>query len=227
MPNSEIESPTVLTRRFGCFPFNRFRYDQASGEWQRVLSNGNRRGPLLDPKPRAQRIRDELATRQGRRARLFAYLGASTALGTVLYALLEPLPKRVDGSWIGFVSRNSVIAIVGHAGRHLIALHDLVLGPFANPDAMLGWVLASTVAVIFALLYALYCTARGFLRALLETVLYAVGFQFVAGAKVLDPSPIMPGRELVERQKAHGAARNATAAESKGPQRSSIHSQEF
>ena len=53
----------------------------------------------------------------------------------------------------------------------------------------------------------------GVIAALIDELVYLSGAQFIAGAKVLDPSAARLGREHVEDQNAHGDADFVTAAE--------------
>lgn len=53
----------------------------------------------------------------------------------------------------------------------------------------------------------------GFIAALLDELIYRLGAQFIAGAKVLDPSALRLGKKYVETQKVHGDADFVTAAE--------------
>ena len=214
------------TRRFGLPPNNLFQFNPETGEWQRILSGGNQRGPLLDLRPRAQRIRDELALRQKRHSELLLWLPVTGGIVALLCYLLLPLP---DDPWTWGTAGTEI----GHFGRPLVIVYERLL-PSGPRD---GWVFTIILFLgialfAYALFYALYHGLRRSGRLLFEEFVHALGFQFIPGAKVLDPAAALPGREVVDRQKAYGDARLASEAEARaaaaqGGGRSSVHDQEF
>jgi hypothetical protein len=66
-----------------------------------------------------------------------------------------------------------------------------------NVPALIGWLI---------LLFAAIPKTVASIAALLDELFYRAGFQFVTGAKVIDPRPTPLGRGAVDNQKVHGDA---------------------
>ncbi len=204
MAASEANVSHGSTRRFGTFPFNKFQFDADWNEWRRILSSGNSRGPLLDGHPRVHRVRLELEHRQKRRLRTFAWWSLTAADLALLYALAEPLPNDLTVSWAA--TMHVIYSAWGHASVHLAQWHNSAFGSFSNPHTAAWYVVAMAAGLLFSLLYGLMHAAWRALKALGESAVYVAGFQFVPGARVLDPAPISAALAETVAQKAHGSA---------------------
>jgi uncharacterized membrane protein len=193
------------TQRFGIGPRSLYRQDPKTGEWQRVLSGGNRHGPLLDQRPREQRVQEELEGIKERRQ-----LMAKHALAMIL----------------GFA------AVVGMIVYYVDVLSPRTS---SDPDAGMNFFMGYFIYILFGLGLVGFALLmmRDLAKALGVEFLYRIGIQhWIKGAKVLDPEPVRPGRGVVENQKVHGDARLASEAEARaaakrGGRRSSVHDQEF
>jgi len=191
-------------QRFGVGPRNLFRQDPQTGEWQRVLHGGNRKGFLVDQRPREQRRQEELEGRRDRQTEITKYVVALVVSAVLL----------VWGwSWVMEQRAQGIATPNGHLNS------DISFGLFA-------------IFGFFGLLFVL-AMAWGLLKAIGSELVYRAGVQHgVKGAKVLDPEPVRPGREVAEQQKVHGSSRLATEAETRtaatgGARRSKVHDQEF
>jgi hypothetical protein len=232
IPFTERKNGAAATRRFGFPPFNKFRFDANSGEWQRVLSRGNRHGPLVDTHPRAQRVRDELAARQERHTQTTVWGLLTAAFAGGFYQLVTPLSKSPDWSLGGLLHWATLRTAFVNSGIHIVRWHDAIFGPFASLDRVWLYLFMFTSALLLSLLFGLYFAGQRAAKALWDEIVYALGFQFVSGAKVCDPEPHSPGSEEVANQKVHGGARLASENETReaalhGGARSPVHKQKF
>jgi hypothetical protein len=184
-------------RRFGLGPRNLFQRDPISGEWQRIIHEGNRDGPIVDLTPRAQRRRIQFEALQERRKGLAKY------------------------GWAIFLT------FAAFAGAAVYVVHALHVAQAAGPEARqnanreFDYLLVFGVfAVLFALLM-----FKEFLKFLGLEFLYQIGWQhWIKGPKVLDPEPVRRDRSAADDEKVLGDAREATDAEVKVAARGGVRS---
>jgi hypothetical protein len=154
------------------------------------------------------------------------WLPLTAGIVALLCYLLLPLP---DGPW----TWGKVGTETGQFGRPLMFVYEHVW-PTGPRTGGFFWIILFFAMALFAyaLFYALYHGLRRSGRLLFEEFVHALGFQFIPGAKVLDPAAVLPGQEVVDKQKAHGDARLASEAEARaaaaqGGGRTTVQDQEF
>ncbi len=187
-------APLGTVKRFGRWPRNKFQHDPDTGEWHRILYREGRKRVLLDARARSHRQTEELEAKQLRHQLMWRGL-KQIVLPIAIIALLLVFLIATVHTEIAQRVRYAVFE-----GQHAYLWGYFVALPIA-------FVIAC--AIIIYPLMGLSNIASG----LWLEFPYQLGFQWIKGAKVLDPEPDRPGIKEVEEQKAHGDARVATEAE--------------